>query len=160
MVPPLPGVTPPTILVPYAIACSGVERALGAGEALADDLGVAIDQNRHQDELPTAATTFWAASARSLAAVIAGRIVEDLLAELDVGALETDDQRHADVDLARRGDDALGDDVAAHDAAEDVDQHALDLGVGQQQLEGGGHPLLVGAAADVQEIGRARRRAA
>jgi len=28
---------------------------------------------------------------------------------------------------ARRGDDALGDHVAAHDAAEDIDQDALDL---------------------------------
>ena len=117
-----------------------------------------IDQNRHQAAFPTAATTLSAASARSLAAVIARPdSLEDLLAELDVGALQADHQRHAEVDLARRRDDALGDHVAAHDAAEDVDQHALDLGVREQQLERRGHPLLGGAAADVEEV---RRRAA
>ena len=79
---------------------------------------------------------------------------QDLLAEIDVGALEPHHQRHGDVDLARRGHDALGDHVAAHDAAEDVDQDALDLGVGQQQLERRAHALLGGAAADVEEIGR------
>ena len=67
-----------------------------------------------------------------VAAVIGSPIRQDLLAQIDVGALEADHQRHAQVDLARRGDDALGDHVAAHDAAEDVDQDALDLGVGEQ----------------------------
>src|SRR6185312_11103452 len=44
----------------------GMEGALGAGEALADHLGVLIDENRHHTDSFTAATTFWAASARSL----------------------------------------------------------------------------------------------
>ena len=155
VVPPLPGVTPPTIRRAVGDRLLGVERALGAGEALADDLGVAIDQNRHQDEVPTAATTFSAASRKvARGGDREARLAEDLLAEVDVGALEAHHQRHPDVDLARRGDDALGDHVAAHDAAEDVDQHALHLGIGQQQLERRGDPLLGGAAADVQEIGR------
>jgi len=55
-------------------------------------------------------------------------------------------------DLAGRRDDALGDDVAAHDAAEDVDQNALDIGIGEDELEGGGHALLGGAAADIEEV--------
>ena len=57
-------------------------------------------------------------------------------------------------DLLDRGDDAFGDDVAAHDAAEDVDQDALDVRVGGDDLEGRRHLLLRGAAADVEEVRR------
>ena len=53
--------------------------------------------------------------------------VDDLLAEIDIGALEPHDQRHGEAHLLHRRDDALGDDVAAHDAAEDVDENALHL---------------------------------
>ena len=60
---------------------------------------------------------------------MAGRIRQDLLAQLDVGAFEAHDQRHVQADLAGRGHDALGDHVAAHDAAEDVDQDAFDVRV-------------------------------
>src|SRR5579872_404720 len=42
----------------------GMERPLGAGEALANDLGRRIDENRHQAASFTALTTFSAASAR------------------------------------------------------------------------------------------------
>src|SRR5579883_545742 len=42
----------------------GMEGALPAGEALADHLGIAVDQDRHQAASLTAVTTFSAASAR------------------------------------------------------------------------------------------------
>ncbi|GAB1395635.1 hypothetical protein MASR1M65_04120 [Saprospiraceae bacterium] len=58
--------------------------------------------------------------------------------------------------LLHRGDDALGDDVAAHDAAEDVDEDALHVRVRGDDLEGFGHLLLRRAAADVEEVGRLR----
>src|SRR3546814_13168916 len=48
----------------------GVEGALRAGEALADYLGVLVDQNRHQAASRTALTTFSAASARLSAETI------------------------------------------------------------------------------------------
>src|SRR5436190_3974835 len=48
-----------------------------------------------------------------------------VLALLDVGAFQTDDQRHAERNLLGRLDNAFGDDVAAHDPAEDIDQDAL-----------------------------------
>src|SRR3546814_528086 len=63
------------------------------------------------------------------------RAREDVLALLDVRALETDDERNREVHFLRRGDDALGDDVALHDAAEDVDEDAFDRGVLQNDLE-------------------------
>ena len=53
-----------------------------------------------------------------------------------------------------RGDHALGDDVALHDAAEDVDQDALHVGIGGDDLERRRDLLLVGAAADVEEVRR------
>src|SRR3954463_8576936 len=46
--------------------------------------------------------------------------IEDVFALLDVGAFQADHQGHRQADVLHRGDDALGDDVAAHDAAEDV----------------------------------------
>ena len=82
-------------------------------------------------------------------------LADDLLAEIDVGALEAHHQRHLEADLLDRGDHALGDDVAAHDAAEDVDEDALHVRVGGDDLERRRHLLLGGAAADVEEVGRA-----
>src|SRR5581483_4359141 len=84
------------------------------------------------------------------------RFLQDLLAEVDVGALKPHDQRHVQVDLARRGHDALGNDVAAHDAAEDVDQDALDVGIFEDDLERRRHAFLGGAAADIEEVGGRR----
>ncbi len=79
---------------------------------------------------------------------------ENRLALIDVGALQTHHQGDVDVELLGRRHDALGNGVAAHDAAEDVDQDALDVGIGEDDLEGDGDPLGGGAAPHVQEIGR------
>ena len=48
--------------------------------------------------------------------------------------------------------------VAAQDAAEDVDQHGLDVAVGHQDAEGVLDLLRVRAAADIQEVGRLAAR--
>ena len=109
------------------------------GEALADHLGPGIDEDRHQAALRTAATILRAASAK-----IVGRddgkprTRKDLLTEVHVGPFQSDHERHGKVDLAGRGDDALGDDVAPHYAAEDVDEDAFHVGVGKEELKGGG----------------------
>jgi hypothetical protein len=47
LVPPLPGVTPPTMLGAVVEAALGVDGAEGAGDALADDPGVLVDENGH-----------------------------------------------------------------------------------------------------------------
>ena len=54
----------------------------------------------------------------------------------------------------RRSDHTLGDHVAAHDAAENVDQNGFQVRVAKHQLERLGHFLRRRAAADVQKIGR------
>ena len=58
------------------------------------------------------------------------------------------------MDILGGGNDARSDGVALHDAAEDVDQDALDLGILEHDLEGFGDLLGAGAAADVEEVGR------
>src|SRR5947207_14244930 len=51
--------------------------------------------------------------------------------------------------------DAVGHRVAGGDPAEDVDEHAPDRRVGQDDLQPVGHHLGAGPATDVEEVGRA-----
>src|SRR6478736_9438196 len=80
---------------------------------------------------------------------------EDAAAFLDVVAVKTDDQRLVGgvAQLGQRTNDALGDGVACGDAAEDVDEHGLDLLVTQDDVQACGHDLSRGSAADIQEVG-------
>src|SRR5262249_47748130 len=64
------------------------------------------------------------------------------------------DERNFRFHFLEGGDDGGGDDVAFHDAAEDVNQHRLDIRVAQQNSQGFGDLFFVGAAADVEEVGR------
>ena len=64
--------------------------------------------------------------------------------------------RHAE--LLHRGNHAFGEHVAAQDAAEDVDQHRLDVLVRHQDLERVADLLGIGAAADVEEVRRLAAR--
>src|SRR4051794_34058504 len=81
---------------------------------------------------------------------------EDATALVDVVAVEAHNQWLVGLipeDLQRL-DDAVGHRVAGGDAAEHVDEHALDLAVVEDDIEPGGHPLGRGPAADVEEVGR------
>ena len=81
---------------------------------------------------------------------------EQLLALLLVGAVEADHERNRRLDLGERLDQALGDLVAAGDAAEDVEQDGLDLRVGEDHLDRAGDRIGLRAAAGVEEVrGRA-----
>ena len=75
---------------------------------------------------------------------------------LNVGAFEAHNQRHLQTDLFHSSDHALGDHVTAHDATKDVHQNALHVGVRGDDLEGFGHFLFGGAAANVEEVCRFR----
>src|SRR5262249_46904743 len=61
--------------------------------------------------------------------------------------------RHVDTDCFRRLDRAGCDDVAAHDAAEDIDQNSLDRLVCKKNPECILHLFGIGAAADIEEVG-------
>mmetsp|Transcript_25050 Transcript_25050/g.48641 ORF Transcript_25050/g.48641 Transcript_25050/m.48641 type:complete len:360 (-) Transcript_25050:338-1417(-) len=82
------------------------------------------------------------------------RSLDDLFAQIDVRALEAHDERDLEANFLDRTHDTLGNDVALHDAAEDVDEDGLDAVVGGNDLEGGRDLLALGAAADVEEVGR------
>src|SRR5258708_1126396 len=71
----------------------------------------------------------------------------DFFAKFAVGAFEPRHQRPPQAPLLHRRDHAFGDDVAFHDAAENVDQDALHFGIGGDDVLGGRGPLLSGAAA-------------
>ncbi len=83
------------------------------------------------------------------------RVVDDGLAFFDVCAFQAHDQRHFQAHFLDRTYNALGDHIAAHDAAEDVDQNAFDLRGGGDDFERLSHLFLGRAAADIQEV-RAR----
>src|SRR6202041_2503110 len=85
---------------------------------------------------------------------IEAAFADDLLAGFDIGAFETHHQRHLEADFLHRGDHALGNDIALHDATEDVDQDTLHVGIGGDDLEGGRDLFLAGAAADIEEVRR------
>src|SRR5262245_144422 len=85
--------------------------------------------------------------------------VQDGPAGFGIVAVQAYDQRLGDrlaafAQQRQRLQDAVGDRVARGDAAEDVDEHALDSRVGQHDLQAVRHHLGARAAADVQEVGR------
>src|SRR3954464_5591489 len=158
-VPPFPGVTPPTIFVPYAIACS--EWNVPCEPVKPWQITFVSALTRIAITPPPSCCLFGRRHdlARGVVQIVGGdqlqpRSAQNAPAQLDIGAFEPYHQRYVQIDLAHRRDDALGEHVAAHDAAENVDQDCLDIGVGQDQLERDSDPLPRRAAADIEEIGR------
>ena len=143
-----------------------VEAALAAGQAGDDELRVVADDDAHAD--PFASSTTCSAAPSIVFVVVEAVEVglgEQLQALLGVGAVEADDQRHVHVDPRVGLDDALGDLVAAGDAAEDVEQDRVDLRVGGDDLERVDDRVGLRAAAGVEEVrglaaGVGRRRRA
>src|SRR6187402_3868860 len=84
------------------------------------------------------------------------RVAEDRAPLLDLVAVEPHDERlgRGRAQLGERTHDALGDGVARRDAAEHVDEHALDLRVAEDDVQASGHDLGRGATADVEEVRR------
>src|ERR1019366_1391800 len=77
-----------------------------------------------------------------------------LFAGDDVVAFEPDDEREFQAGFLHRRDDAGGDDVAIHDAAENVHEDALHMRIAQNNLERRRDLFLACAAAHVEEIRR------
>mmetsp|Transcript_26258 Transcript_26258/g.77645 ORF Transcript_26258/g.77645 Transcript_26258/m.77645 type:complete len:434 (+) Transcript_26258:483-1784(+) len=80
-------------------------------------------------------------------------VLQQLLPDLHVGPLQP--HHDGNLQIQRLGclDDALGDNVALHDAAKDIHQNRLDGGIGRDDLEGVLHLLGGRSAPHVQEIG-------
>src|SRR5439155_18770176 len=67
---------------------------------------------------------------------------------------EPDDQRQVKVCFFHCRDDPGRNDVALHDAAENIHQNPLNIAVAENDLERGSDLFLAGAAAHIQEICR------
>src|SRR6266704_1890411 len=98
-------------------------------------------------------------SRRTVAEVLADlhvepRLEEELLPFLYLAAVHPDHDGEGAVDLGGRLDDSLGDHVAAHDAAEDVDEHPFDVLVLEDDLERLRHLLPSSSPPHVEEVGR------
>src|SRR3954454_17738056 len=83
-------------------------------------------------------------------------LLQDAPTLLDVVAVEAHDERAVLLvtEGVERADDAVGHSVAGGDAAEDIDEDALDLRVRQDDVQAVGHDLGAGSATDVEEVGR------
>ncbi len=147
---------------PVVAVVERVEGALAAGDPGHAQARGLVDEHRHQACAPTpsrpaaSATTISAASFIVVAACTLGSAgLCQQAAPLDVvGAVEAHDERHRRFDLAEGRDQPFGDEVAARDSGEDVDEHGLDRVVGEDQVDGLLDRLGVGAAAGVEEVGR------
>src|SRR5690606_38055723 len=83
-------------------------------------------------------------------------IGQNFLALGNICAFETDDERNRQVDFFRSRDNAFGNDVAFHDAAENIDQDTFNSRIGENDLERSGHFFSGCAAAYVEEVCRER----
>src|SRR6516164_6111050 len=82
------------------------------------------------------------------------RFQEKRLSFLYLAAVHSDDDGERAVDLVCSLDDSLGYDVAAHDAAENVDEDPFDVVVLEDDLERFGNLFPGGASPHIQEVGR------
>src|SRR6266540_4670418 len=154
VVPPLPGVTPATTRVPYsrlASAWNVPSRPVRPWTRRRVSLPTQMLMGRSSHGLDGLPRGVGEAVGRS---DLQFRIPQDSLAFVHVGSFETDDDGRRKAHLFDGRDDALGDDVAAHDAAENVDQDRLYVLIREDDPEGVLDLLLGGAPAHVQEVGR------
>jgi len=103
---------------------------------LDDEPGVPVDEDAHR--APPAARTTAEAASVMVSAVSKLRPDSFSIARPRSSLLpfHPHHHRHHHPEVAHRGDDAFGEDVAAEDAAEDVDEHRLHVAVGEQDAEG------------------------
>ena len=159
--PPLPGVTPPTMLVPESsirwVCLEPSEPVMPCTMTLLVSFKkIAIGQSFPCSPGLSAASSAARSAAPSIVStmVTSGmvRLVEDAASLVDVVAVEADDERLVGLvaEQLERVHDAVGDGVAGGDATEDVHEHALDLRVRQDHFEAVRHHGGGGAAADVE----------
>ena len=151
--PPLPGVIPATICVPYSCIARLWNSPSRPVMPWTTQPRVRPDEDAHAAAPRDAATAFAAASSSEVAVVKCACLEQDG----GLGRVRADDpDDHRDVALLDGPclDQATGDLVAAGDAAEDVDQDRVDLRVGEDDPHRGGDLVRPRPAADVEEVGR------
>src|SRR5512144_2728192 len=139
--PPRPGVTPPTILVPYLMLCS--EWNVPCWPVKPWQITLVFLLTRMLMRLLLSLGCERDGLLRRVREVGGRRdgqraVRQHLAGLLGVGAFEAHHHRHRHAHLLDRDHHAFCDQVAAHDAAEDVHQDGAHLLVGEDQLEGRG----------------------
>ena len=129
----------------------GVLGAFAAGDALDDDLGVLVEEDGHLCSPLSRVRTLASSAALSApssmvsASVTSGWCARRRIARPSSTLLPSRRTTSGLVAVVAEGlegaHDAVGDRVAGGDAAEDVDEHALDLLVAEDDVEAGGHHL-------------------
>src|SRR5437867_2640017 len=160
VVPPLPGVTPPTTCVPYSL-----ERAAWNAPSLPVIPCTTTRVDRSTRIGIIGAAALFAVSPlgefdgffRAVGHVVGHRegqagVGEHFLALLDVGPFGAQHDGQRETELLHRRDDALGETIDAQDAAEHVDEDCFHVPVRRQDPERVLDLLGRGAAADVQEV--------
>src|SRR3954453_255384 len=157
--PPLPGVTPDTTFVPYFLLLSAwnvpsrpvmpeTQRRVSLSMRML--MSLCLHRRAGLRELHDAVGRV--EHRRLDMQALEGGLGQQAPALLVVRAVETDDERHRRLDDLERLDQALGHLVTAGDAAEDVEQHRLDLGVGEDHLDRRDDRVGLRAAAGVEEV--------
>src|ERR1051325_4211160 len=136
--PRLPGVTPATTCVPYArlsCACRAPKlpvmpwtRILVWGVTRMAMQFISLTSNRLDNLLRRVRHRVPADERQT-------RVSEDLLSDLHVVAFEPHDERNAQVRFARGSDDTGSDDVALHDATENVHENSLHVRIAENDAE-------------------------
>ena len=128
-----------------------VEGALAAGDARHAQARLVVDQDAHRASSTTfSAASFIVAAVCTLGSCASARIRRPS-SSLVPSSLTT--KGTVGVDLVERLDQPVGHLVAARDPAEDVEEHGLDVRVGEDDLDRAGDRLGLRAAARVEEVG-------
>src|SRR5487761_4231 len=137
----------------------GVERSFAPRDALHQQPRIFINKNGHricsliQSMAPCQANYLFG---RVFHAVGDGKVqsglAQNFLAELHVGTFEPHDHGHLDTQSSRRRYHSARHDIAAHDAAKDVDEHGSHVRVAQNDLKSVAHLFFACAAPCVQKI--------
>src|SRR5215213_7324521 len=166
-----PGVTPETTLVPYSTICS-VWNEPSRPVMPCTNTRVSRSTRMLTERTPLrcsfgAARAYGRAGSHSYGVcradglrgrfvhVIAGRqpcLGEEAPPFLSVGSGKPHDDWHRDFNAPQRFADALGNDVAPRDAAEDIDENGAHIRVGGDDAERLGNLIGARAAADVEEV--------
>src|SRR5690606_39365176 len=80
------------------------------------------------------------------------RVTQDLFTCFDVGPLKTNNKRNGETQFLGCRYNALGNHVALHDPAKDINENALYLVGGENHLKGFGHHLFGCATTHIKEV--------
>jgi hypothetical protein len=134
-----------------------MERSFFAGESLNQQAGVLINKYAHPWlPLPCRGDDLFRSVLHSIRNdEVEPGCAQDFLPLFDICTFKTHNDRNLRSYILRRLNDSGGDNIAAHNASEYIDQDRFDAGIGEQNPEGILHLLCRGAASHIEKVRRA-----